>query len=88
VGSRSQNDTRVGSMVSSTTASSSVEPVIQVDLVAQAGGERLDGLCGVVLASVEAAINRGLDTPPSRAKDRRCGQRCPDTSPQIGPMVR
>jgi hypothetical protein len=50
---------------------------IQVDLVAPAGGERLDGLCGVVFASVEAAIHRGLDTPPSRAKDRRRGQRCP-----------
>src|SRR5829696_9592444 len=38
---------------------------VEVDLVAQAGGERLDGLGGVVPSAVEAPIHRGLNTPPS-----------------------
>jgi hypothetical protein len=52
-------------MVWSMTARSSVEGV-EVDLVAQVGGERLDGLGGVVLAAVEAPVNRGLDAPAGR----------------------
>ena len=44
---------------------------VEVDLLAEAGGERLDGLGGVVLAAVEAAINHLLDPAAGRLKQGR-----------------
>jgi hypothetical protein len=43
---------------------------VQVDLLTQAGGERLDGRGGVEFAAVEAAVDRGLDAAPGRLKAR------------------
>jgi hypothetical protein len=47
---------------------------VQVDLVAEAGAERLDGPGGVVAAPVEAPIHRLLDAASGRLEQRRHGQ--------------
>ena len=47
---------------------------VEVDLIAQAGRERLDGLGGVVLAAVEAPIHHRLDAAAGRLEQRRHGQ--------------
>ena len=47
---------------------------IEVDLVAQAGGEHLDCRSRVVVASVEAAVNHLLDAAPGRLEQRGHGQ--------------
>src|SRR5512132_474477 len=47
---------------------------IEVDLVAQPGAERLDGLGRVVLTPVEAAVNSSLDATPSRLEQGGHGQ--------------
>jgi hypothetical protein len=47
---------------------------IEVDLVAQAGAERLDGLGGVVAAPVEALIHGALDATAGRLQQRSHGE--------------
>jgi hypothetical protein len=47
---------------------------VEVDLVAQAGGERLDGLDGVVLAAVEAPVHDLLDAAAGRLEQGGHGQ--------------
>ena len=42
----------------------------EVDLVAQSSGEGVEGPLGVVLRSVEAPIDRGLDPPPEGLEQR------------------
>jgi hypothetical protein len=57
---------------------------IEVDLVAQAGGERLDGLGRVVLAPVEAAVNRGLDATAGWLEQGGGGQGGAGHRPELG----
>jgi hypothetical protein len=59
---------------------------VEVDLLVQAGGERLDGGGGVVLASVEAAVNRLLDAAPGRSEHCARRQRRAATSQLGGPV--
>jgi hypothetical protein len=47
---------------------------VEVDLVAQAGRERLDGLGRVVAAPVEAPVNRPLNATAGRLEQRSGGQ--------------
>jgi hypothetical protein len=47
---------------------------VQVDLLAKAGAERLDGLGGVVATPVEAAVDRLLDAAAGRLEHRGHGQ--------------
>jgi hypothetical protein len=47
---------------------------VQVDLIAQAGAECLDGLSRVVPAAVEAPIHRLLDAAAGRLEQGRHGQ--------------
>src|SRR5215211_1678832 len=44
---------------------------LEVRLVPQLDGEGFQGLPGVVLAAVEAAVNEGLDAPTHRVEERR-----------------
>ena len=59
---------------------------IEVDLVAQADAERFDRLGGVVLASVEAPVNRLLDAAAGRLEQGGHGQGGPGDRParQLG----
>ena len=47
---------------------------VQVDLVAEAGAERLDGLGRVVAAPVEAPVHHRLNTVTDGPEDRGRGQ--------------
>ena len=47
---------------------------IEIELVPQAGGERLDDLCRVVATAVEAAVNRLLDAAAGRLEQGGHGQ--------------
>jgi hypothetical protein len=69
-GCRSQSDTPAGCIVWSTTVSSSSDSV-EVDVLAQAGAERLNRLGRIVAASVEAPVHYRLNAPPSRLEQRR-----------------
>ena len=47
---------------------------VEVDLVAHAGGERLDGSGRVVPAAIEAAVDDRLGATPGRLEQRGDGQ--------------
>ena len=66
---------RYGSAPSSGEPRPPVRPrgCVQVDLVAEAGAERLDGLGRVVAAPVEAPVHDRLDAAPDGPEDRGRG---------------
>ncbi len=50
---------------------------VEIDLVAQPGGEGVDGALGVVAGAGEAAIDRILDPPAQRTEQRNDRERRP-----------
>ena len=57
---------------------------VQVDLVAQAGRERLDGAGGVVAASVEAPVDQVLD-PAAQRRERATTARVAAATTRLEP---